>query len=50
VDGVILQHVCHVFRIDERIVDADKFGFRIVQGGPKDQAPNPAEAIDAYFR
>jgi len=48
--GVVLQHVRHIPRINKRVIDADDFYPGIVQGGTKDQPPDPTKAIDSNLR
>src|SRR5215472_14665674 len=43
--GVVLEHVCHILGINERVVDANDFRLGMGQGGTKNQPPDPPKAI-----
>jgi hypothetical protein len=47
---VVLEHVCHVLGINERVIDANNLGLGIVQSGTKDQPPDPTESINPNRR
>ena len=49
VHAVILQHIRHILRVHEGIVQADDLYIVVGQRGAKDEAANAAEAIDADF-
>jgi len=48
--GVVLQHECYILRIKEGVIDPDDFRLGMVQGGAKDQPPDPAKAINSDLR
>ncbi len=47
---VILYHVDHVIRRNERVINSDDFKcFRLRNGGAENQTADPAKTIDADF-
>ena len=49
VHGVIAQHVRHVVRAHEGVVDAHKLNFAVGKASAENQTADAAETIDAYF-
>ena len=50
VDGVILEHIGHIFGIHEGIVQPHNLDVVPLQGGTEYDASDAAKAIDANFR
>lgn len=48
VGGIKLEEVYHVVDVEERIVDGHHVGSTF-NGGPEDQAADPAETVDSNF-
>jgi len=44
-DGVILEHVDHVFEVNEGVVDGNNLHFVRREGSPGNQAPNMAKSV-----
>ena len=49
VHGIILQHVRHILRVDERVVYARDYDVRIVCGNPEHQTPDSPKTVDSEF-
>ena len=50
VGGVVLRHICHIFRVDERVVDCDDFKFfGLCRGGAENKSSDSAKAVDSDF-
>lgn len=46
--GNSLEHVLHVFGVDERVVDGHHVHHGVLQGRAQNKASDPAEAVDAH--
>jgi hypothetical protein len=45
--AVKLKHICHVFSVDEGIVDGDEFNIIRLERNLSHQAPDPSEPVDS---
>ena len=45
VGGIILEHVDHVVKVNEGVIDGDDVHFARIKSSPGDQAPNAAESV-----
>ena len=43
-DGIILEHIDHVVKVNEGVIDGDDVHFARIKSSPGDQAPNAAES------
>ena len=49
VHGIVTEHVGHIVRRHEGVVDADKLNVRAADAGAEHQTTDPAKAINANF-
>jgi len=47
---IILEHVDHVLKVDERVIDCDDFNFFVVEGSSQYESSNSTESIDTNFK
>ena len=48
-DAVIFEHIFHVVRADEGVVDSNNFHIRVFHRGTENQTTDSSESIDTYF-